>query len=145
LFERFNIEVLTTTDSGRPASCIHREIRESGWGGWVPSFRPDAVFRIAKSGWKRRDRVARRTARARDPGLRVVGAGAGERRAFFRSMGATATDHAVLEPYTERVPDSEADRIFQKALRGEATVADQRRFEAHMLMEMARMSTEDGW
>jgi glucuronate isomerase len=67
-----------------------------------------------------------------------------DRRAFFRSLGATSTDHAVVEPYTERIPDREADALFQKARRGEATEADQARFEAHMLMEMARMSAEDG-
>jgi glucuronate isomerase len=66
------------------------------------------------------------------------------RREYFRSLGATSTDHAVLEPYTERLPDAEADALFQKARRGEATEADQARFEAHMLMEMARMSAEDG-
>jgi glucuronate isomerase len=34
--------------------------------------------------------------------------------------------------------------VFRRALDGAATLADQRRFEAHMLMEMARMSVEDG-
>jgi glucuronate isomerase len=59
-------------------------------------------------------------------------------------MGATATDHGVLEPRTERLPDGAADGLFQKARSGQATQADQARFEAHMLMEMARMSVEDG-
>jgi glucuronate isomerase len=59
-------------------------------------------------------------------------------------MGATATDHAVVEPYTERLRAEEADALFQRALGGNATAADQQRFEAHMLMEMARMSTRDG-
>ena len=59
-------------------------------------------------------------------------------------MGATATDHGVVEPYTARLADDEAERLFQAARRGEATAGDQRRFEAHMLMEMARLSTEDG-
>jgi glucuronate isomerase len=66
------------------------------------------------------------------------------RRAFFRSMGATATDHAVVEPFTARLDPGDAERTFQRARRGEATIDDQRRFEAHMLIEMARMSTEDG-
>jgi glucuronate isomerase len=67
-----------------------------------------------------------------------------ERRAFFRVMGATATDHAVVEPRTERLGEAEAQRLFDRALAGEVSDADQRRFEAHMLMEMARMSCEDG-
>ncbi|MBN2469633.1 MAG: glucuronate isomerase, partial [Anaerolineae bacterium] len=39
---------------------------------------------------------------------------------------------------------AEAETIFQRALRGEATPDDDRRFTAHMLMEFARMSIEDG-
>ena len=66
------------------------------------------------------------------------------RRTFFKSLGAAATDHAMLEPYTERLTLNEAERLLQRARYREATDADQRRFEAHMLMEMARMSIEDG-
>jgi glucuronate isomerase len=145
LFERFNIEVLTTTDAATDSLEHHRAIRDSGWSGRVvPCFRPDAVFRIALSGW--RQEIDKLTSAS---GVSVSDYGSfvqalEERRAFFRSLGATATDHAVLQPYTERLTDAEADRLFQRALRGEATPEDQGRFEAHMLMEMARMSTEDG-
>jgi glucuronate isomerase len=67
-----------------------------------------------------------------------------ERRAYFKSMGATATDHAALTPATAELTSVEADAIFQRALIGEATTNDAARFTAHMLMEMARMSVEDG-
>ena len=66
------------------------------------------------------------------------------RREFFKEHGATSTDHAVVVPYTERLSDGEVDRLFETALKGTATAEDQARFEAHMLMEMARMSCEDG-
>ena len=67
-----------------------------------------------------------------------------QRRAFFKSMGAVATDHAALTAFTEELPLAHAEAIFQRALRGEATRQDAVRFTAHMLMEMARMSIEDG-
>jgi glucuronate isomerase len=110
----------------------------------VPTFRPDAVLRIAHPGWP--DALA---GLARAHGAPVgdyaafVGALA-ERRRYFQSLGATATDHAVVEPYTERLTSDAAAALFDRALAGEATAADQRAFEAHMLVEMARMSTEDG-
>jgi glucuronate isomerase len=66
------------------------------------------------------------------------------RRADFKTAGATATDHAVVVPRTERLDEAEAERLFAKALQGAATEDDQSRFEAHLLMEMARMSVEDG-
>ena len=67
-----------------------------------------------------------------------------ERRAFFKTMGATATDHAALTAYTESMSAGEAETIFQRALKGEATAKDAARFTGHMLIEMARMSSEDG-
>jgi glucuronate isomerase len=145
LFERFNIEVLTTTD--RPSDTLehHAAIRKSGWGGRVlPAFRPDAVFRIATPVWSEEIAALGRASGSSVEDYAGFIAALEERRAFFRSLGATSTDHAVVEPYTERISDRDADSLFQKARRGEATEADQARFEAHMLMEMARMSSEDG-
>jgi glucuronate isomerase len=66
------------------------------------------------------------------------------RRADFKAMGATATDHAVVVPHTERLDEREAERLFAKAGERAAKAEDQLRFEAHLLMEMARMSVDDG-
>ena len=59
-------------------------------------------------------------------------------------MGATATDHAALTAHTEMLGQREAEVIFGRALRSEASAEDARRFTGHMLIEMARMSVEDG-
>jgi glucuronate isomerase len=145
LFDRFNIEVLTTTDGAADSLEHHAAIRGSGWGGRVvPCFRPDAVFRIATAEWPGAlAELSRAHGAAIDDFAAFVGALEG-RRAHFRRLGATSTDHAVLEPYTAPLPPAEAERLFQLARAGRATPEDQRRFEGHMLMEMARMSTEDG-
>jgi glucuronate isomerase len=145
LFERFNIEVLATTDAPSDTLDHHRAIRESGWTGRVvPTFRPDAAFQIAAPGWGAEiEKVGSLHGASISEYSGLVRA-IQERRAFFASMGATATDHGVETPLTERLTDDEADRLFHLARQGEATIADQRRFEAHMLMEMARMSLEDG-
>ncbi|HEX6536045.1 MAG TPA: glucuronate isomerase [Gemmatimonadaceae bacterium] len=145
LFERFRIEVLATTDAASDTLEHHRVIRASGWAGRViPTFRPDALFQIARRGW--REAVDALACAAGAPVSDYEGFldAIRSRRAFFRSLGATATDHGVEEPYTERLASEEADRLFGAAMSGTATPADQRRFEAHMLMEMARLSTEDG-
>jgi glucuronate isomerase len=145
LYDRFNIEVLVTTDGASDSLDAHESIRRSGWPRRVlPCFRPDALFQIAAPTWpealealaSRADTAIRSYATF----IRVLE----ERRRFFRSMGATATDHGVVEPLTARLPDDEAARLFDLALRRAATSEDQRRFEAHLLMEMARMSTDDG-
>ena len=145
LFERFNIEALTTTDAATDTLEHHQAIRASGWTGRVlPCFRPDAIFRIAHPDWSAHvDELARVSGEATDDYAGFIRA-LEARRAFFKAMGATSTDHAVVEPYTHRLTEADAEALFQQARRGAATGEDQRAFEAHMLMEMARMSTEDG-
>ena len=145
LFDRFHIEVLATTDAATDELQHHRTIRESGWNGRVvPTFRPDALFRLATPAWRGELAALERVHGATIGSFADFRSALVARRAMFRSLGATATDHAVEEPYTERLSPDAAEALFAKALRGDAAPADQKRFEAHMLMEMAQMSVEDG-
>jgi glucuronate isomerase len=145
LFERFGLEVLATTDKAGDGLEHHRAIRQSGWKGRViPTFRPDAVFQIAAPGWRAElDAFARACGDSLNTCEELIQA-LQQRRMFFRDLGATATDHGVLEPFTEPLAPAEAERLFQLARNGTATAADQRRFEGHLLMEMARLSIADG-
>ena len=53
LFERFNIEVLATTDAAADPLTHHQAIKASGWKGRVvPTFRPDAAINIDMPGWR---------------------------------------------------------------------------------------------
>lgn len=145
LFSRFNIEVLCTTDSATDPLTWHQRIRESGWRGSVrPTFRPDLAVNILHPDWE-----GELTRLGELAGTEVTSypryiAALENRRAFFKSMGATATDHAAVTPYTTRLSDREAGVIFDRARSGEATPSDAAAFTGHMLMEMARMSVEDG-
>lgn len=145
LFERFNIEVLSTTDAATDALEQHRALAASGWKARiVPTFRPDAVVNVDMRGW--RDNIV---ALSQASGIAVKDyrsfiQALENRRAFFKSMGATAADHAALTAYTGELSAAEADAIFQRALRGRATAEDATQFTGHMLIEMARMSVEDG-
>lgn len=145
LFDRFNIEALVTTDSASDTLEHHRAVRDSGWNGRVlPCFRPDAVFQVASPGWRAALASLESTAHTSIADYAHFVHVLEERRRFFKSQGATATDHGVTEPFTARLADAEAARIFDVALHGAATADDQRRFEAHLLVEMARMSVDDG-
>jgi glucuronate isomerase len=145
LFERFGIQTLCTTDDAADPLAAHQAIRASGWAGDVrPTFRPDALLDVAAPGW---------SARLEDLGRacgREISSCAGlvtaleERRAFFRHMGATATDHGVESAYVDPLGETEAETIFARALRGEASADDARRFGGHLLFEEARLSVEDG-
>ncbi|MBN1875744.1 MAG: glucuronate isomerase [Anaerolineae bacterium] len=145
LFEKFNIEVLCTTDAAHDTLEHHQAIRDSGWSGTViPTFRPDAVVNLGSPGWRENvNKLSDAVGYNVDSYTNLVHA-LEERRVFFKMMGARATDHAALTAYTGELSLQEADAIFQRALKGKASDEDATRFTGHMLIEMARMSIEDG-
>ncbi len=145
MFERFKIEVLCTTDAASDDLKDHQAIRDSGWSGIVlPTFRPDAVVNLDAPHWRANvDALSAAVGFEVDSYNRLIQA-LEARRAFFVEMGARATDHAALTAYTGELTPHEAETIFERALKGAATAEDAARFTGHMLMEMARMSIEDG-
>jgi glucuronate isomerase len=145
LYERFNIEVLCTTDAATDTLEPHKAIRTSGWAGRVlPTFRPDSVINLDTEGWRGQiDRLSERTGISIHDYASFIQA-LESRRAFFKQMGATATDHATLSAHTEPLSTAQADHILAEALQGKITAEAAVRFTGHMLMEMARMSREDG-
>ncbi len=145
LFDRFQIEVLCTTDGASDDLAYHKAIKESDWQGVVrPTFRPDAVVNLRTPGWKSHlDALCAAVGREITTAKGLIRA-LEERRAFFKSMGATATDSGVETPYTGTLSSKKAEEIFARALAGKATAKDARRFTGHMMIEMARMSVEDG-
>ncbi len=145
LFERFNIEVLCTTDAATDTLEHHQTIKASGWTGQIrPTFRPDAVVNFDAPNWRQNieklEQVTNQPITNYQSFIRALE----QRREFFKSMGATAADHAALTPAAAELSPVEAEALFQRALKGQASVDDAARFTAHMLMEMARMSSEDG-
>lgn len=144
LYERFDIEVLCTTDAASDTLEWHRAMRDEGWGNVRPTFRPDIAVTLSHAAWPAEiERLGTLTGESMGTYASFIKA-LESRRAVFKAMGATATDHAVVVPYTARLSDADAEAVYARALAGKADAADADRFGAHMLMEMARMSTEDG-
>ena len=145
LFDRFKIEVLCTTDAAADSLEHHKAIKESGWSGVVrPTFRPDAVVNLLVPGWRENIEALGSVVGREITTAKALISALEERRAFFKSMGATSTDSGVETPYTEALSPIKADKIFARALAGKATAKDAKRFTGHMMIEMARMSVEDG-
>jgi len=145
LFERFNIEVLCTTDAATDTLEHHQAIKASGWKGNIrPTFRPDGVVNLDAPNWKANIAKLSEVSGVDVKDYKSFIQALEQRRAFFKSMGATATDHAALTPATAELSPAEANFIFQRALKGGFTPEGASRFTAHMLMEMARMSIDDG-
>ena len=147
LFERFGIELLATTESPLDSLEHHFALRASTWRARlriVTTFRPDPVVDPELPGFV--ENVGRLGALTGEDTAKWPGylAALATRRAFFASMGATATDHGHPSAATFDLPASERQRLLDRALAGEATPAEAERFRGQMLVEMARMSLEDG-
>ncbi len=145
LYERFNIEILTTTEAPDDPLAHHKKIRDSGWKGQVyPTYRPDPVIDAEHESF---DAALEQFARVSGEDVhswKGFLAAHRKRRSDFAKAGATATDHGHPSAQTADLSDSEADALFQKILRGRSTPADAALFRAQMLTEMAKMSLEDG-
>jgi glucuronate isomerase len=145
LFERYNIEVLATTDSPVDALEHHQAIRASSWPGRViPTFRPDPVVDPEFGGFGANlARLAEITGEDTG-GYRGYLAALRARRAAFLALGATATDHGHPTAVTADLSEIEAEALFARATHGPVSPADAELFRAHMLTVMAGMSLEDG-
>lgn len=145
MFERFNIEVLTTTDGAADTLEYHQTIKSSDWeGNIIPCFRPDAVVNITTKNWKHKLETLSDVSSIDINSYQNYINALEKRREFFKSMGAVSTDQGVTSPHTHELTLNKAEEIFQRALKTKATAQDGYQFTAHMLMEMARMSIEDG-
>ncbi len=145
LYENFKIEVMATTDGALDSLEHHKKIAESGWAGRViPTFRPDSLIQIDSQGW--RDNLeALGVITGKDVTTYAMFLDAlRERRQYFKKMGAVATDHAMFTPFTCKLNPNESERIFQKALKTPVDAQTALFFHGNMLLEMARMSIEDG-
>ena len=146
LYERFNLEAISTTDTPLSDLRHHKKIADSGWSGRVvPAFRPDCVIdpeyfsdfheNVEKMGELANEDVSRWSGY-----LRALET----RRRYFIELGATSTDHGHPTAGTADLQLGECERLYQKIVKGTYTPDDAELFRRQMLTEMARMSIEDG-
>jgi len=145
LFDRFKIEALATTDAALDPLAHHQTIANATWSGRViPTYRPDSIIDPDTPSF--------------DANIQTLGELTGQdthtwegyleahriRRAFFKSRGATSTDHGHANPFTANLNTSAAATLFYKVISGQGSEQDHTLFRAQMLTEMAGMSIEDG-
>jgi len=145
LFAHFNVELLATTDAATDELRWHRQMRDSGWSGRiVTTYRPDAVIDPDFQGFATNvARLGEITGEDTASWSGYLAAHRG-RREYFKSFGATATDHGHASARTADLSPHEAEALFHKALNGNCTPQEADMFRGQMLTEMARMSLDDG-
>lgn len=145
LFEQFNIEVLTTTESPLDTLEHHAAIKKSNWDGRVlTAYRPDPVvdpeFLTFQANIRELGDLTGEDTQSWQGYLRAHRV----RREYFRQMGATSTDHGHPSSQTANLSESDADALFARILREAPSATDAELFRAQMLTEMAAMSIDDG-
>jgi glucuronate isomerase len=145
LFERYNIEVIATTENPLDDLRHHKAIRESGWKGRViTAYRPDPVVDPEFEGFG--ENLKTLSDLTGEDCFRWSGylAAHRNRRAFFAEMGATSTDHGHPTARTADLSATEVEALFARVTKAQVSAEDAERFRAQMLTEMAGMSIEDG-
>lgn len=143
LFATFDIAVLATTDDPLDDLSHHAALRGRLTGEVRPTFRPDRY--LDPDGDDFAERVDALLASTASPStfagyLDALRA----RRAHFIDHGAVSADHGVEEPLTLELDPHDASRLFDAVRTGAASAEDRRAFRAHMLLQMASMSVDDG-
>jgi len=145
LYERFNIEVLCTTDSATDPLEAHRAIRASGWRGascplsartscWTCSVRAGA------SKWPLSAAPA-----ASRWATTVLSSCIGKPAGVFQTDGRRGDRSRCLSHIPTSFRQARPKPSSAALARARADDQDAARFMGHMLMEMARMSIEDAW
>ena len=146
LLDRFNIEVISTTDSATSDLKQHAKLAADGLSERVfPTFRPDAVAYLDRPSWRddieelgKLTGIDTTTYDGFLDSLRT-------RRSAFIDAGARATDHGHLLADTTPMDLNAARELYTRVLGGaEPSQAEVDAFAANMLYQMADMSCEDG-
>ena len=146
LLDRFNIEVISTTDSATSDLKQHAKLAADGLSERVfPTFRPDAVTYLDRPTWRddieELGKITGIDTTTYDGFLDSLRT----RRAAFIDAGARATDHGHLLADTTPMDLNTARELYTRVLGGaEPSQAEVDAFAANMLYQMADMSCEDG-
>lgn len=145
LLDRFNIELLATTEGALNSLSHHAALKGTGYDKKViTTFRPDDVVDADRADFaanvKKLGELTGQDTQSWPGYLQALRI----RRQFFRDHGATATDHGHPTAKTADLSVTEAAALFAICLAGEATPAQTELFRGQMLTEMAGMSLEDG-
>jgi glucuronate isomerase len=145
LLDRFNLEVLATTDSPLDSLADHQAIRDSDWMARIlPTFRPDPVVDPEFTGFAANiAELGRQTGEDTAAWSGYLNA-LRKARVRFSLLGCTATDHGHPTAQTADLSTAEAETLFRRILAGTADAQQRELFRAQMLTEMASMSIEDG-
>jgi glucuronate isomerase len=148
LMDRFRIETIATTESPLDLLPHHQKMKASSWSGpggrVLTAYRPDPVVDPEFEGWRDNVRLFGELSGEDTSTWRGYLNAHRNRRVYFKSMGATSTDHGHLTARTCDLPEADASALYARALAGNLAAGEAELFRGQVLTEMAGMSVEDG-
>ncbi len=145
LYDQFRIEVISTTEPATDDLKHHAAVKASGWHGrLVSAYRPDGVVDPQAEGFLDNLKLFSEVSGCDAFSWRGYLEAHRRRRAFFREFGTTSSDHGHPSARTANLSPVDAEALFARVTRGDASAEDAELFRAQMLTEMAKMSVEDG-
>ncbi|MEC7216980.1 MAG: glucuronate isomerase, partial [SAR324 cluster bacterium] len=133
-----------TTESPLDPLTHHQTLKDSGWPGKViTAFRPDPVVDPEFEGFA--ENVGKLAEMTGENALNWDGyiKALQQRREYFKSMGATSTDHGHPTATTADLSRTECERLLSGALAGKLSAEEADQFRGQMMTEMVRMSLDD--
>lgn len=145
LMDKFNIELIATTEGALDDLSHHKAIAHTPWSKRViTTFRPDDVVDASRDDFAANIEQLGKLSGCDTGTWQGYLAAIKVRRAYFKEQGrATATDHGHPTALTADLSTSECESLFELCISGKASEAQQELFRAQMLTELAGMSTED--
>ncbi len=142
-----NVEAMSSTDD--PVDLLEdHERANAAFGRRIirPTWRPDKAMKIFAPGWREYiDRVGKRFNRKISTFGDLIDA-MRQSHDYFAEKGCLATDHGLELPLRADYLFEDADRIFRRALAGEAlTAAEMDCYMGAFLAEAAALNAEKGW
>jgi len=146
LLDRFNIELIATTEGALNDLRFHQQLKGSDYENRViTTFRPDDVVDPSRDDFNANiAALGKLTGEDVSSWLGYLSA-IKSRRAFFKEAGrATATDHGHPTALTCDLSQGECAALYETCVAGTANEQECELFRGQMLTELAGMSIEDG-
>ncbi len=138
--------MLATTDDPCDDLAHHAAIRDDAAVSTrvLPTFRPDRYLEPGRPDWRELVDALGAAADTDTADYKGFIAALEDRRRHFVAHGAVSADHSHADVGTAPLDQADAERIFAAARAGTATPDEATALRRHLLLEMARMSVDDG-